>query len=203
MLYNPTFTSQIISDIESNHPRFQMVLEKMPLNYRPGVKVMQTAFMDVKKATDDLSFKLDSNQCDAIYKHYRSHIESIFKQMVEENKLDIKKCIIIIGLTCTITSPATIRILYKAIDGNNINVDPTVRALIPIIELLANLLHRREKIPEVQKTLEEIRDSSVNFILNYLATGNKTILNFSEDILVMMVARKLYNAMYWYMYGKQ
>lgn len=203
MQLSPLDVRRIVSDIESNSPRFQIALDMMPLNYRPGIKVMQAAFQDVKKACEELSFRLDSNQCSQVYGYYRGLVESVFTEMATENKLDIKKAIVILGLVCTVTSAPTIRILYKAIDSNKVMVDPTVRALIPIVELLANLLYRRDKIPEVKATLEEIRDSSVGFILNYLETGNKTILNFSEDILVMMVARKLYNAMYWYMYGKQ
>ncbi len=195
--------SDFLDQVAADSPAYNAALAKVPAGQRPGVRVLQRILFDVEKTADDLAFKYSTAQCQQIYDFYRKQVEDIYSGLLLKSTFDLKKAALIIGFTCVVSESATFRVMLKALESSNTTFTPASDNLHHMVELLSNLLGRRDKIIEIKRTLEEIRDYSIDFILKANAPGNKTILNHSEDILVMLIAKRLYNAMYWYMYGKQ
>jgi len=186
-----------------NTPTFQAALAQVPLTHRPGARVLQRGLDDIRKSAEELSFKYDSTQCQRIFQFYWQAMEDIYYDLLTTGHFNIMKGLLVLGFVAPLSEPSTFRLLYKALSENDVLVNPETQNLYPMVELLSSLLAKRERVPQVKQALDEIRESSVTFILNYLDSGNKNIINFSEDILVMLIAKRLYNAMYWYMHEVQ
>lgn len=194
---------QAIGRVEFDPALFDRMLGSLSIDARPLARIFGKVFKELL-VLKQMSF--DPNNPESgkqVYDFFKDLFLDLLVDINWGRRFDVERALVLFAVVGPEAKPSELRYLHDLMLALKGEIEYPVLEFTNTFLLLLDLLRKQRRIVEVRGILEEIRSIALNYAARYCLNPNVQDKKIAVEMLSSLLLKRIYNAMYWYVYGKQ
>lgn len=182
---------------------FDRMLGQLSIDARPLARIFGKVFKELAALKQLPVDPANPQSGPQVYAFFKDLFLEVLVDINWGRRFDVEKALVIFAVVGPEVKPSELRYLHDLMLALKGEIDYPVLEFTNTFLLLLDLLRKQRRIAEVRGILEEIRTIALGYAARYCLDGNLQNRKTAVEMLSSLLLKRIYNAMYWYVYGKQ
>lgn len=191
--------SRALKKAEDDLSIFEAGRDKLPLNIRAMASIFTKIFKELQYLKQ-LPAAPDPETAARLYAFFKDIFVELLASISAGKVFDLDKAQVIFAVVSPEAKPSEIKFLHDLL----LRLKDTIRYPVTEFEntftLLLDLLRKRKQVPQIQGILEELREHTILYALRNCLDTPPQQRDTAVKLLSSLLMKRVYNAMYWYLY---